>query len=554
MEGKKSPPKNRIPPKNGYDLTNEAPANGARTEEDPGSASFDWSEGSDPEDVRIEASGVKGVGHVRLARPRPLGSEGQTPARDPVYRRARTVEKGGVPKTLPKSNLTCEGEGVRPTSSPDRHPTSPARLPTEKADLQPCAWEKRPRRKLPRSYQWGGERHAAAKEGQTTVGGVRPSRGSLPNQYKPSVLRGVRYPVCHPPTNKHVNNELCVQELSNHPDSPHADTAGLAKVAAAKGAIDANSSITILNALQTKPGMDSNTWELLNQCQGKRLDLRNKRDVKEAMDTAKELVRNCEHRFAKAKVPSPLLHRYTQALSCGTLEPASNQLAALRPGPQLPLMNERDVLRPAGTSPRWRAESGDLVVGREDEIDRVNSAVLVRRRQDGHRRGPSAADRTRRGVRGPRRRAHLPPALATSSFKVHIAGAQRARPTRWPSLCRLKAAYEEHHGMQMQQIQTEALVDAAEFSPTATFQAIDLVFWLVIEAAARRRDCSWITGRSRSQQRTALGAQGRKLLEEGGTRAEEAARAELPKRDDIVAKAVVRSPSGLYNPNHQARI
>lgn len=89
-----------------------------------------------------------------------------------------------------------------------------------------------------------------------------------------------------------------------------------------------------------------------------------------------------------------LLHRYTQALSCGTLEPASNQLAALRPGPQLPLMNERDVrppnpgpriltwlralalakvLRPAGTSPRWRAESGDLVVGREDEIDRVVS-------------------------------------------------------------------------------------------------------------------------------------------------------------------------------------
>lgn len=53
---------------------------------------------------------------------------------------------------------------------------------------------------------------------------------------------------------------------------------------------------------------------------------------------------------------------------------------------------------------------------------------------------------------------------------MHIAGAQRARPTRWPSLCRLKAAYEEHHGMQMQQIQTEALVDAAEFSPTATFQ------------------------------------------------------------------------------------
>nr|CAB3446804.1 unnamed protein product [Digitaria exilis] len=65
--------------------------------------------------------------------------------------------------------------------------------------------------------------------------------------------------------------------------------------------------------------MDSNTWELLNQCQGKRLDLRNKRDVKEAMDTAKELVRNCEHRFAKAKVPSPVSAHNWYALQIATI-------------------------------------------------------------------------------------------------------------------------------------------------------------------------------------------------------------------------------------------
>nr|CAB3472686.1 unnamed protein product [Digitaria exilis] len=132
--------------------------------------SLDWSEKSrppsrptpDPPDDQEE-----GVGHVRLARPL-----------TPLVGRADPREGGRVPKTLPKSNLTCEGEGVRPTPSPDRHPTSPARLPTEKADLQPCAWEKQPRTKLPRSCRWEGEGHAAAKEG-----------GSLPNQYKPSVLR-----------------------------------------------------------------------------------------------------------------------------------------------------------------------------------------------------------------------------------------------------------------------------------------------------------------------------------------------------------------------------
>nr|CAB3453764.1 unnamed protein product [Digitaria exilis] len=131
--------------------------------------------------LRLTTRRWKGSGTSVPPDPRPLGSEGQTPSR---------VEKGGgVPETLPKLNLACEGEGVRPTPSPDRHPTSPSLLPTEKADLQPCAWEKRPRRKLPRSCRWEGEGHAATKEGRATVGGVRPSRGSLPNQYKPSVLR-----------------------------------------------------------------------------------------------------------------------------------------------------------------------------------------------------------------------------------------------------------------------------------------------------------------------------------------------------------------------------
>ncbi|OEL38499.1 hypothetical protein BAE44_0000483 [Dichanthelium oligosanthes] len=67
--------------------------------------------------------------------------------------------------------------------------------------------------------------------------------------------------------NKHVNKEFCMQELSKHPDSPHADTWGLAKVAAAVGAINAMSSVADIKALQTKPGTDDKTMEVLVQCQ-----------------------------------------------------------------------------------------------------------------------------------------------------------------------------------------------------------------------------------------------------------------------------------------------
>nr|CAB3495285.1 unnamed protein product [Digitaria exilis] len=158
---------------------------------------------------------LEGSGTSVSPDPRPSSWIGRPPRRVlPVNKHSRR-RRGGPSKTLPRSNQTRKGEGVRLTLSPDRHPTPLARLPSAKADLQPRAGEKK---EDTAKLLMGGKRtrddqeEARNRRGHLTLGwGLEPAFIVIRRQESNTIRRSFHWTII-----------LFVLRLLNHSPSRHA--------------------------------------------------------------------------------------------------------------------------------------------------------------------------------------------------------------------------------------------------------------------------------------------------------------------------------------------
>ncbi|KAL6899170.1 hypothetical protein ACP4OV_005828 [Aristida adscensionis] len=131
-------------------------------------------------------------------------------------------------------------------------------------------------------------------------------------------------------SDKRVNYDFCVLELTMNNDNPNADAWGLAKVAATVGVTIAEKAIADIKALLTKQETDAKTRKVLLQCQNLyheaeitfsgAHDSINNRDYAKAkaeVSLATTFAQKCDDAFAKAAVPSPLTQRslYTMQIA-----------------------------------------------------------------------------------------------------------------------------------------------------------------------------------------------------------------------------------------------
>lgn len=121
-------------------------------------------------------------------------------------------------------------------------------------------------------------------------------------------------------SDKRVNYTFCIDELSNHHESPEADIWGLAKVAALVGADSAGDAMAYIKVLLNKVGIDSNEKVTLEQCLKlyfnvgyafaeayDKINYRNYTLGKEEVVLATSLSHKCDDAFTKATIANPLM-------------------------------------------------------------------------------------------------------------------------------------------------------------------------------------------------------------------------------------------------------
>ncbi|KAL6841995.1 hypothetical protein ACP4OV_028195 [Aristida adscensionis] len=136
-------------------------------------------------------------------------------------------------------------------------------------------------------------------------------------------------------SDRHVNYEFCVAELSRHRDSPGADDWGLAKVAANLGVNGAGNALVDIDVmLSEEPPLDAARADLLRRCRKLynetesafmgAFDEINARNYTAGMRMAADataLVRRCDAAFEEAAIlpPERLVQRGTYAMEIVTV-------------------------------------------------------------------------------------------------------------------------------------------------------------------------------------------------------------------------------------------
>ncbi|TVU29852.1 hypothetical protein EJB05_21440, partial [Eragrostis curvula] len=145
-------------------------------------------------------------------------------------------------------------------------------------------------------------------------------------------------------SDKRVDYNFCVLELSKHQDSPDADTWGLAKVATEAGGGDAGNAVADVNTLLNKAGTDAKTRGALLQCQKLYHDVefafagaydslndRNYAGGKQEVGLATSLAHKCDDAFAKIAVPSQLTKYSLYTMKIAAICTAITNLIKLLP-------------------------------------------------------------------------------------------------------------------------------------------------------------------------------------------------------------------------------